>query len=50
VNPNPLRDGFGATSSCIGRQGWTCNKDPGLGITLLPEELNTLRTHDAEVS
>jgi D-galactarolactone cycloisomerase len=50
VNPNPLRDAFGAVSSRISDQGWLCNNDIGLGIVLIPEELNQMRSHEAEVS
>lgn len=49
VNPNPLRDGFGAIASSIADQGWQCNNAAGLGIVELPHELASLRTHDIEI-
>ena len=50
VNPNPLRDAFGSISDCFDDNGWRCNGEPGLGIISLPEEFETLMTHEIEIS
>lgn len=49
VNPNPLRDAFGAIGDSIENGLWRIGDMPGLGITSLPEEINACITHRREV-
>ncbi|MGV0816606.1 mandelate racemase/muconate lactonizing enzyme family protein [Martelella sp. AMO21009] len=50
VNPNPLRDAFGAIGGRIENGLWRINDAPGLGITSLPAEIGDHITHHREVS
>jgi D-galactarolactone cycloisomerase len=50
VNPNPLRDAFGAIGDRIENGLWRIDEAPGLGITSLPGEIGDRITHYREVS
>ncbi|WP_180897955.1 mandelate racemase/muconate lactonizing enzyme family protein [Martelella soudanensis] len=49
VNPNPLRDAFGAIGDRIEHGLWRIDEIPGLGITSLPGEIGACITHRREV-
>jgi L-alanine-DL-glutamate epimerase-like enolase superfamily enzyme len=49
VNPNPLRDEFGATDPIAGGR-YRLGEAPGLGIDGIPESIERYRTHEAERS